>query len=102
MKITETFSIEEALKALNDVNESIDPDKALAVRKVSDADVIFYGYTRKNDEPVVFDPPEELSDEEFENRKRTIVNAYNKYNINDKRGNRYSHDRDFMFYAIYK
>lgn len=102
MKIIETLSMEEALKALNAINESIDPSNALNARRVSDADVIFYGYVRKNDKPVIIDPPEELSEAEFEIRKDAIIKGYNKYNLDDPKGNRYSYERDFMFYALYK
>lgn len=82
------------------LTEAIDPSKALEVKKNSDADVIFYGYQYKSEDPVEI-APEELSSEEYEIRKNRIVSDYNKLNADKPTGNRYGYDRDFTFYALY-
>ena len=84
-----------------DLDEAIDPSKALEVKKTSDADVIFYGYQYKNQKPVILDPPEELSDAEYEDRQRQIVNSFTKLNADKPTGNRYGYDHDIMFYALF-
>ena len=83
------------------IEEAINPSKALQVKKNSDADVIFYGYQYKDEQPVEFDPPKELSDKEYEAEIRTIVNSKTKLNADKPSGNRYGYDRDFMFYALF-
>lgn len=83
------------------IEEAINPTKALQVKKNSDADVIFYGYQYKDEQPVEFDPPKELSDKEYEAEIRTIVNSKTKLNADKPSGNRYGYDRDFMFYALF-
>lgn len=82
------------------LNESIDPSKALEIKKTSDADVIFYGYQYKNEEPVEI-APEELSSEEYQNRKNRIVSDYNKLYADKPQANRYAKEHDFIFYALY-
>lgn len=84
-----------------DLDEAIDPSKALEVKKNSDADVIFYGYQYKNEKPVEFDPPRELSSDEYKAEIQTIVDSKTSLNADEPTGNRYGHDRDFIFYALY-
>ena len=83
------------------LTESVDPSDALKLRETSDADVIFYGYQYKNNKPVEI-TPEELSSEEYEDRINQIVDAYNRFSSKGASGNRYGHQRDFIFYALYK
>lgn len=84
-----------------DLTEAIDPSKALEVKKNSDADVIFYGYQYKNEKPVEFDPPRELSSDEYRAEVQTIVNSKTKLNADKPQANRYSKEHDFIFYALY-
>ena len=82
------------------LNEAIDPSKALEIKKNSDADIIFYGYQYKNEDPVEIDP-EECSTEEYKNRKNQIVSDYNKLYADKPQANRYAKEHDFIFYALY-
>ena len=82
------------------LTEAIDPSKAFEVKKNSDADVIFYGWQYKNEEPVEIDP-EELTYEEYQNRKNHIVSDYNKLYADKPQANRYAKEHDFIFYALY-
>lgn len=83
------------------IEEAINPTKALEVKKNSDADVIFYGYQYKNEKPVILDPPEELSDVEYEDRVARIVADYNKLDADKPTSNRYAKEHDFIFYTLY-
>ena len=92
--------VAEILKSDN-LEEAIDPSKALEVKKNSDADVIFYGYQYKNEKPVEFDPPRELSSDEYKAEVQTIVDSKTKLNPDKPTSNRYGYDHDFIFYALY-
>ena len=92
--------VAEILKS-DKLEEAIDPSKALEVKKNSDADVIFYGWQYKNEKPVEFDPPKELSSDEYKAEVQTIVDSKTKLNADKPTGNRYGYDRDFTFYALY-
>ena len=92
--------VAEILKS-NNLEEAIDPSKALEVKKNSDADVIFYGYQYKNEKPVEFDPPRELSSDEYRAAVEEITKEKTKLNPDAPHGNRYGHERNFVFYALY-
>lgn len=92
--------VAEILKSDN-LDEAIDPSKALEVKKNSDADVIFYGYQYKNEKPIEFDPPKELSSDAYRSEVEKIAAEKTKLNPEAPRGNRYGHEHDFVFYALY-
>lgn len=91
--------VAEILRSDN-LEEAIDASKALEVKKNSDADIIFYGWQYKNEDPVEIDP-EELTYEEYQARKDRIVSDYNKLYADKPQANRYAKEHDFMFYALY-
>ena len=77
------------------LNEAIDPSKALELKKNSDADVIFYGWQYKNEQPNEIEP-EPLTSEEYEARKNRIINDYS-----DHETKKIVKEPDFTFYALY-
>ena len=85
-----------------EVNESLDQmrDKALKMKETSSAFAILYGYKVKGKE-VDLEPEEFATEEEYRERIQQITNSLTKYSDKDPRGNRYGHEHNIEFYAIY-
>lgn len=97
------YACEQLPEEEENLDESLDTAriKAQELRKNSDADVILYAYRDKKGNLVELEP-EELTMDEYQERVKQITDEQTKLSDKDPRGNRYGHERDMMFYALYK
>ena len=80
------------------LNEAVNPSKALDVKKTSDAYAILYGWKYKNN-PEVEIEPEEHSEQSLKARIRDIISEQGLHN--DGFTNTKPKESDFIFYVLY-